>query len=74
MPGANPTGYLDNNPIIIHAIPDAMAVAKNTPVSGMPVSDNIVGLIPKIYAIARKVVMPPIISVFKYVPFSLNLK
>ncbi len=57
-----------------HAIPDAMAVAKNTPVSGIPVLDNIVGLIPKVYAIARKVVMPPIISVFKSVPFSLNLK
>ncbi len=48
-----------------HAIPDAMAVAKNTPVLGIPVLDNIVGLIPKVYAIARKVVMPPIISVFK---------
>lgn len=44
-------------------IPDAIAVAKNIPVAGIPVCDNIVGLIPKIYAIARKDVMPPIISV-----------
>ena len=28
MQGANPIGYLDNNPIIMHAIPDAMAVEK----------------------------------------------
>lgn len=63
MPGANPTGYMDSNPITMHAIPDAIAVAKNIPVAGIPVSDNIVGLIPKIYAIARKDVMPPIISV-----------
>lgn len=63
MPGANPTGYMDSNPITMHTIPDAIAVAKNIPVAGIPVCDNIVGLIPKIYAIARKDVMPPIISV-----------
>ena len=63
MPGANPTGYMDSNPITMHAIPDAIAVAKNIPVAGIPVCDNFVGLIPKIYAIARKDVMPPIISV-----------
>ncbi len=63
MPGANPTGYMDSNPITMHAIPDAIAVAKNIPVAGIPVCDNIVGLIPKIYAIARKDVMPPIILV-----------
>ena len=63
MPGANPTGYMDSNPITMHAIPDAIAVAKNIPVAGIPVSDNIVGFIPKIYAIARKDVVPPIISV-----------
>ena len=53
MPGANPTGYRDNNPIIIHAIPDDMAVANNTPVVGIPVSDNSIGFIPKMYAIAK---------------------
>ena len=54
MPGANPTGYRDNNPIIIHAIPDEMAVANNTPVVGIPVLDNSIGFIPKMYAMAKK--------------------
>ena len=74
MPGANPTGYRDNNPIIIHAIPDEMAVANNTPVVGIPVLDNSMGFIPKMYAMAKKVVIPPIISVLIVVPFSCNLK
>lgn len=30
IPGANPTGYLATSPIIIHAIPEATAVANNT--------------------------------------------
>ena len=54
MSGANPTGYRDNNPIIIHAIPDEMAVANNTPVVGIPVLDNSMGFIPKMYAMAKK--------------------
>lgn len=54
MPGANPIGYLDSNPIIIHAIPDEMAVANNTPVVGIPVLDNNIGFIPKMYAMAKK--------------------
>lgn len=51
-----------------------MAVANNTPVVGIPVLDNSLGFIPKMYAIAKKVVMPPIISVLIVVPFSCNLK
>ena len=74
MPGTNPIGYLDSNPIIIHAIPDEIAVANNTPVVGIPVLDNSIGFIPKMYAMAKKVVMPPIISVLIVVPFSCNLK
>ena len=74
IPGANPTGYLETNPIIIHAIPDAIAVAKNTPVAGIPPSASIDGFTPKMYAIARNVVIPAMISVLKSVPFSLKLK
>ena len=48
IPGANPTGYLETSPIIIHAMPDAKAVEKNTDVAGIPPSDNIVGFTPKI--------------------------
>ena len=40
-----------------------MAVAKNIPAAGIPVCDSSAGFNPKIYAIAKKVVRPPIISV-----------
>ena len=74
IPGASPTGYLETIPIMIHAIPDDNAVAKNTPDAGIPPSANIVGLTPRMYAIARNVVIPAKISVLKSVPFSLKLK
>ena len=48
IPGASPTGYLATMPIMIQAIPDESAVAKNTPVAGIPPSANIEGLTPKI--------------------------
>ena len=47
IPGANPTGYLATSPIIILATPEAIAVAKNTPVAGIPPSDKITGFTPK---------------------------
>ena len=47
IPGANPTGYLAKRPIIIQAMPDATAVAKNTPVAGIPPSASIAGFTPK---------------------------
>ena len=48
MPGANPTGYFATIPIIIDAIPEETAVAKNTPVTGIPPSHKMIGFTPKI--------------------------
>ena len=48
IPGANPTGNLATNPITIHAIPDAIAVEKNTALAGIPPSASIDGFTPKI--------------------------
>lgn len=69
IPGAIARGYLEKSPIRIDAIADTNAVAKKTPDWGIPASPNIAGLTPKIYAIARKVVRPATISVFKLVYF-----
>ena len=48
MPGANPIGYLATNPIIKQATQEDTAVAKNTPVAGIPPSDKTTGFTPKI--------------------------
>ena len=48
MPGARPTGYFEISPIIMQEIPEARAVAKNTPVAGIPPSDSNAGFTPKI--------------------------
>ena len=74
IPGASPTGQLATRPIMIQAIADATAVAKKTPVAGIPPSASIAGFTPKMYAIARKVVKPAITSVLTSVFFSSNLK
>ena len=71
MPGANASGYLAIIPIKRDPTAAASAVATNTAplsirivsgISVIPSSDNIKGFTIKIYAIARNVVSPPIIS------------
>ena len=47
IPGASPTGNLATSPMIMHAIPDAIAVEKNTAVAGIPPSTSIDGFTPK---------------------------
>ena len=61
-------------PINIVAIAAESAVAINTPCMSIPVSLNIAGFTINIYAIAKKIVIPAMISVFTSVLFSLNLK
>ncbi len=48
MPGARPTGYFEISPVMIQEIPEATAVAKNTPVAGIPPWESNAGFTPKI--------------------------
>ena len=48
IPGARPTGYFEISPMIIQEIPEARAVAKNTPVEGIPPWESNVGFTPRI--------------------------
>lgn len=47
MPGASPTGYFEISPMMIQEIPEATAVAKNTPVAGIPPGKAMLGSHPK---------------------------
>lgn len=44
MPGARPTGYFEISPMMIQEIPEATAVAKNTPVADIPLGKAMLGL------------------------------
>ena len=52
----------------------AMIVARKTAPHSIPVADSTDGLTEMIYAIAKKVVMPAVISVDTVVLFSFSLK
>ena len=53
---------------------EAMIVARKTAPDGIPVSERMAGFTKMIYAIAKKVVRPAMISVLGVVPYFLRLK
>ena len=53
---------------------DAMMVARKTAPHSMPDWERILGFTKRMYAMAKKVVKPAMISVRTFVPFSFSLK
>jgi len=74
MPGASTIGFLAYNPIMTLEKKLTRMVAVSRPLNGIPVVCSIKGFTMIIYMVARKVVIPASISVFKSVLFSLKLK
>ena len=74
IPGAKANGNFAKAPIINDPIAAASAVATKTLPAGIPASDNTFGIKNRQYAIVKKVVIAPIISVLKLVPFLSNSK
>jgi len=62
IPGAKAIGYLATTPIMIVPIAAASAVATKTAPVSIPVGSSTLGFTNKMYAIARNVVIPPMIS------------